>query len=90
MGIAEKIVQLLQKNELPQNIAVIYRTNAQSRAIEQALIRLNVPYEIFGGLKFYQRKEIKDIIAGLRYAFNPKDIASIERLSKTSIKQRMK
>ncbi len=81
-GIAEKIIQLLQKNELPQNIAVIYRTNAQSRAVEQALIRLNVPYEIFGGLKFYQRKEIKDIIAGLRYAFNPKDIASIERLSK--------
>ncbi len=81
-GVAEKIVQLLQKNELPQNIAIIYRTNAQSRAIEQALIRLNVPYEIFGGLKFYQRKEIKDMIAGLRYAFNPKDVASIERLSK--------
>ena len=87
-GVAEKISALLKNRELPQNIAIIYRTNAQSRAIEQALIRYNIPYEIFGGLKFYNRKEIKDIIAGLRYAFNPKDIASIERLSKNFSKSK--
>ena len=67
-------------NEL--SIAVLYRTNAQSRAIEQALIRRGIPYRIFGGLKFYERKEIKDIVAGLRYAGNPADSVSRERLDK--------
>ncbi len=62
--------------------AVIYRTNAQSRAIEQALISANIPYKIFGGLKFYERKEIKDLVAGLRLAHNPQDSVSAERLSK--------
>ncbi|MDO8466781.1 MAG: UvrD-helicase domain-containing protein [bacterium] len=62
--------------------AVIYRTNAQSRAIEQALISANIPYKVFGGLKFYERKEIKDLVAGLRLAHNPKDSVSAERLSK--------
>lgn len=64
------------------SIAVIYRTNAQSRAIEQALISANIPYKIFGGLKFYERKEIKDLVAGLRLAHNPQDSVSAERLSK--------
>ena len=81
-GIAEKISELLKNGESIKEIAILYRTNAQSRAIEQALIQSQIPYEIFGGLKFYARKEIKDIIAGLRYAFNPKDAASIERLTK--------
>ncbi len=81
-GIAEKITGLLKNNEPLNEIAIIYRTNAQSRAIEQALIQTRIPYEIFGGLKFYARKEIKDIIAGLRYAFNPRDLAGIERLKK--------
>lgn len=62
--------------------AVIYRTNAQSRAIEQALIAANIPYKVFGGLKFYERKEIKDLVAGLRLAHNPQDSVSAERLSK--------
>lgn len=62
--------------------AVIYRTNAQSRAIEQALISANIPYKVFGGLKFYERKEIKDLVAGLRLAHNPKDAVSAERLTK--------
>jgi len=63
--------------------AILYRTNAQSRAIEQALNFNSIPYEIFGGLKFYDRKEIKDVVAGLRYGFNPKDEISLERLDKT-------
>ncbi|MBI3046220.1 MAG: UvrD-helicase domain-containing protein [Candidatus Harrisonbacteria bacterium] len=81
-GTAEKISELLKNGESIKEIAILYRTNAQSRAIEQMLIQNQIPYEIFGGLKFYARKEIKDIIAGLRYAFNPKDAASIERLTK--------
>lgn len=63
-------------------IGVLYRTNAQSRAVEQALIRRDIPYHIFGGLKFYERREVKDAIAGLRYAANPKDELSAGRLEK--------
>lgn len=81
-GVAKKISELPKNNEQFKDIAIIYRTNAQSRAIEQALIQLQIPYEIFGGLKFYARKEIKDIVAGLRYAFNPQDSVSFERLNK--------
>ncbi len=65
-----------------ESAAVLYRTNAQSRAIEQALISANVPYKVFGGLKFYERKEIKDLVAGLRLAHNPSDSVSAERISK--------
>jgi DNA helicase-2/ATP-dependent DNA helicase PcrA len=63
-------------------IGVLYRTNAQSRAVEQALVRNDIPYHIFGGLKFYERREVKDAIAGLRYAANPKDELSAGRLEK--------
>lgn len=88
-GIAEKIASFLKlKQELPEHLAILYRTNAQSRAIEQAFIQLQIPYEIFGGIKFYGRKEIKDIVAGLRYAFNPKDTVSAERLIKTFSKSK--
>lgn len=63
-------------------LAVLYRTNAQSRAVEQALIEREIPYEIFGGVRFYERKEIKDLLAGLRLALNPRDSVSRERLEK--------
>ena len=62
--------------------AVLYRTNAQSRPIEQALIARNIPYRIYGGLKFYERREVKDIVAAVRWAVNPKDQVSRERLEK--------
>ena len=65
-----------------QGIAILYRTNAQSRAVEQSLIAANIPYKIFGGLKFYERKEIKDLVAGLRLAYNPQDSISKERILK--------
>ncbi len=65
-----------------ESVGVLYRTNAQSRAIEQALIRENIPYRIFGGLKFYERREVKDAVAALRYAANQKDELSRERLEK--------
>jgi len=66
-----------------ETVAVLYRTNAQSRALEQALLGREIPYVIFGGLKFYERREIKDILAGLRYISNPADSPSGERLQKT-------
>ena len=60
--------------------AVLYRTNAQSRSIEDALRRKNIPFQIYGGLSFYQRKEIKDILAYLRLIINPKDDESLKRV----------
>lgn len=60
--------------------AVLYRTNAQSRAIEEMFVRYGVPYKMVGGLRFYDRKEIKDIIAYLRLIFQPEDMVSFERV----------
>jgi DNA helicase-2/ATP-dependent DNA helicase PcrA len=59
---------------------VLYRTNAQSRAIEEQLINTRVPYKIVGGLRFYERREIKDILAYLRLAVNPYDTVSLKRV----------
>ena len=61
-------------------VAILYRTNAQSRAVESALIERGIAYKIFGGVKFYERKEIKDIVAVLRWAFNQSDTVSFERI----------
>jgi DNA helicase-2/ATP-dependent DNA helicase PcrA len=79
--IAEQILNL-KTVSTNGTIGILYRTNAQSRAIEQALIRDEIPYRIFGGLKFYERREIKDAVAALRYAANQKDELSRERLEK--------
>lgn len=62
------------------DIAVLYRTNAQSRVMEEYLRRYNIPYKVFGGLSFYQRKEVKDLIAYLRLAVNPKDEEALRRV----------
>lgn len=67
--------------------AVLYRTNAQSRAVEEALIKAGVPYVLAGGTRFYSRKEIKDCLAYLRFLANPKDGISYERLEKIGKKQ---
>ena len=67
---------------------MIYRTNAQSRAIEQALIRRDMPYQIFGGLKFYERREVKDAVAALRWAMNDRDEVARERLEKNLSKRK--
>ncbi|MEM6524931.1 MAG: UvrD-helicase domain-containing protein [Bacteroidota bacterium] len=61
-------------------VAVLYRTNSQSRAIEEALRRMNIKYKIIGGLSFYQRKEIKDLIAYLRFSINHNDEESFKRI----------
>ena len=62
------------------DFAVLYRTNSQSRAIEDALRKKDIPYRIYGGLSFYQRKEIKDILAYLRMVVNPKDEEALKRI----------
>tara|TARA_B100001093_G_scaffold170245_3_gene163049 strand:+ start:38621 stop:40882 length:2262 start_codon:yes stop_codon:yes gene_type:complete len=62
------------------SFAVLYRTNAQSRSIEDALRRRNITYQVYGGLSFYQRKEIKDILAYLRVIVNPSDEESLKRI----------
>jgi DNA helicase-2/ATP-dependent DNA helicase PcrA len=63
-----------------REFAALYRTNAQSRSIEDALRRGGIPYRVFGGLSFYQRKEIKDVLAYLRLVVNPNDTASLRRV----------
>ncbi len=62
------------------DFAVLYRTNSQSRAIEESLRRMNIKYKVVGGLSFYQRKEIKDLLAYLRFALNQQDEASFRRI----------
>lgn len=62
------------------NFAVLYRTNSQSRAIEDALRKRDIPYRIYGGLSFYQRKEIKDVLSYLRLVINPKDEEALKRV----------
>ena len=69
-----------EKNINYSEIAILYRTNAQSRALEEGLIREGIPYKIVGGVKFYDRKEIKDIMAYLRLILNQKDNVSFERI----------
>lgn len=77
-----KQIQDLMKNEHKQyrDFAVLYRTNAQSRGIEEALVKANVPYTMVGGSKFYERKEIRDILAYLALATNPADNESFLRV----------
>jgi DNA helicase-2/ATP-dependent DNA helicase PcrA len=62
------------------DFAILYRTNAQSRSMEEGLRKLNIPYKIYGGLSFYQRKEIKDLIAYFRLTFNPSDEEALKRV----------
>jgi DNA helicase-2/ATP-dependent DNA helicase PcrA len=71
----------LPKNHGPLNqFAVLYRTHAQSRQIEEVFIKAGIPYHIVGGVKFYERKEIKDVLAYLRLLVNPLDILALDRV----------
>ncbi|WP_270088093.1 ATP-dependent helicase [Sphingobacterium sp. SYP-B4668] len=63
-----------------KDFAILYRTNAQSRAMEEALRKIGIPYKIYGGTSFYQRKEIKDLIAYFRLTFNPNDEEALKRV----------
>ncbi|MEO7344241.1 MAG: UvrD-helicase domain-containing protein, partial [Methylotenera sp.] len=72
--------QKLRNHYSNKDFAILYRTNAQSRAFEEALRRMGIPYTIYGGISFYQRKEIKDIVAYLRLIVNPADEEALKRI----------
>ena len=76
----EIFAQKMQNQLRNGNFAILYRTNAQSRAMEDALRKRDIPYRIYGGLSFYQRKEIKDVLAYLRLVINPKDEEALIRV----------
>ncbi len=79
--VAATLFEQKMQNQLPNNhFAILYRTNAQSRAMEDALRKRDIPYRIYGGLSFYQRKEIKDVLAYLRLVINPKDEEALVRV----------
>ncbi|MET0299133.1 MAG: UvrD-helicase domain-containing protein [Flavitalea sp.] len=72
--------QKLRNHYNNKDFAILYRTNAQSRAFEESLRRMNIPYMIYGGVSFYQRKEIKDFVAYLRLIVNPRDEEALKRI----------
>lgn len=79
--VAQKIASIKQEKTYQyDHIAILYRTNSQSRVIEEALRKQGIPYRIYGGLSFYQRKEIKDVIAYFRLAVNPYDEEALKRI----------
>src|SRR6478752_3347915 len=79
--VVSTIWELQMQNQLANNkFAILYRTNAQSRAMEDALRKRGIPYRIYGGLSFYQRKEIKDVLCYLRLVLNPKDEEALVRV----------
>ena len=78
--IASKIMKLHQTGVRYGEIAVLYRTNAQSRVPEEMLMKAGIPYKVFGGQKFYDRKEIRDVLAYLRVIANPSDDISLRRI----------
>lgn len=79
--VASSIFENKMKNQLRNgDFAILYRTNAQSRAMEDALRKKDIPYRIYGGISFYQRKEIKDLLSYLRLIINPKDEEALKRV----------
>jgi len=81
---AESIIRIIKTEQIAgpkyADFAVLYRTNAQSRSIEEQFIRYGIPYRVIGGVRFYDRAEVKDLLAYLRLAYQPDDIASFERV----------
>ena len=80
LWIKEQIVKKLKDKKSLNDFAILFRTNVQSRVFEDLLISEKIPYQLIGAFKFYQRKEIQDIISYLRYLYNPNDKVSLERI----------
>lgn len=79
--VVRRVQELMETRGVrPQEIAVMYRTNAQSRALEEAFVRAGLPYRLVGGVRFYQRREIKDLLSYLRLVLNPHDDLSLVRV----------
>jgi DNA helicase-2/ATP-dependent DNA helicase PcrA len=82
--IADEIDRLADEGlARPSEVAVFYRTNAQSRVFEEVFIRVGLPYKVVGGLRFYERREVKDALAYLRTLINPRDTVSLRRILNT-------
>jgi DNA helicase-2/ATP-dependent DNA helicase PcrA len=82
--VAQRIDQLSDEGAVqPSDVAVFYRTNAQSRVFEEVFIRVGLPYKVVGGVRFYERKEIRDALAYLRVIANPDDLVSLRRILNT-------
>ena len=78
--VANKMEELMTEGYKPSDFAILYRTNAQSRSFEEVFMRRNISYKLVGGLRFYDRREIKDIIAYLKLIQNPVDDVSLKRI----------
>ena len=78
--VTKEIKELVNNNVSYDDIAILYRTNAQSRAIEESMLKANIPYRVIGSFYFYNRKEIKDLLCYLRLINNPKDDVSLMRV----------
>ena len=78
--VAKQIDDLAEHGVRPGDVAVFYRTNAQSRAIEEILVRVGLPYKVVGGTRFYERREVKDALAYLRVISNPIDTVNLRRI----------
>jgi len=82
--VAEEVHRLVdEEGHRYSDVAVFYRTNAQSRVLEDVFMRAGMPYKVVGGVRFYQRKEIKDVLAYLRLLLNPQDVISARRVINT-------
>ncbi|ADU47578.1 DNA helicase PcrA [Intrasporangium calvum] len=78
--VAKQIDELAEHGVRPGDVAIFYRTNAQSRAIEEVLVRVGLPYKVVGGTRFYERREVKDALAYLRVISNPTDTVNLRRI----------
>jgi DNA helicase-2/ATP-dependent DNA helicase PcrA len=81
--LVEEMENLIREGYNLKDFTVLYRTNAQSRAVEEAFLKANFPYKIIGTVRFYDRKEIKDILAYLKFIANPNDLVSLQRIINT-------
>ncbi len=77
------IIDIIKQNNIPfSDVAILYRTNAQSRSLEEVFLKQSIPYVLVGGIRFYERKEVKDVLAYLKLIANPNDSISKNRIEK--------
>ncbi|MCX6703889.1 MAG: UvrD-helicase domain-containing protein [Candidatus Woesebacteria bacterium] len=84
---ADFVVDEIKRSGVFSDIAVLYRTNAQSRVLEEAFLHAGIPYMLVGGVRFYDRKEIKDVVSYIKYLVNPKDSVSRKRIEKIGLRR---
>ena len=88
--VLNEVDNLITKGLEFQDIVILYRTNAQSRVLEEAFLHAGIPYTLVGGVRFYSRKEVKDVLSYLRLLVNSKDTVSRKRIEKLGKRQHEK